>query len=178
MGHLFDIYLPGKADLLNILTNGLSFDIGICPLCTTVDIPVLPLLIGDTAAAQVEPYLNFSGSPLSGVLWGDIGTTLSPALQLNDDINSIVNALSGATPDWTTALQDLANIPANLTNAFLNDYGDVNFDTLLADAGITVPSSGFTPEVDLGGLLSTAGSLINAVGYRHAWRLQHRLRRL
>jgi len=163
--HLFDIDLPGKADLLNILTNGLSFTIGICPLCTTVDIPVLPLLIGDTAASQVEPYLNFSGSPLSGVLWGDIDATLSPALQLNDDITSIVDALSGSNPDCTTALQDLANMPANVTNAFLNGHGDVNLDTLLSELGITVPASGLTGEVDLGGLLSQAGSLLNALGF-------------
>jgi hypothetical protein len=155
--HLFDIDLPGKADLLNILINGLSFEIGICPgpLCTDVTIPVLQLLLGDTLASQVEPYLNFSGSPLSGVLWGDFGTLLSPALQLNTDITGIVAALSGSNPDYATALDDLLNVPANLTNAFLNGYGD--YDVAL--------SSGSTLDVDLGGLLSPAGSLINALGY-------------
>lgn len=163
--HLFDIDLPGKADLLNILTNGLNFTIGICPLCTNVDIPVLQLLLGDTLASQVEPYLNFSGSPLSGVLWGDIGTTLSPVVQLNDDITGIVDALSGSNPDYTTAFDDLLNMPANVTNAFLNGYGDVNFDALLTEFGISVPSSSSTLDVDLGGLLSPGGSLINALGF-------------
>ncbi len=165
LGHLFSIDLPGKADLLDILTNGLNFNIGPCPLCIPVDIPVLQLLIGDTAAAQVQPYLEFSGSPLSGVLWGDIGTTLSPVLQFNDDITGIADALSGNNPDLTTALQDLVNMPANLTNAFLNGYGDVNVNALLTEFGITVPASGLTPEVDLGGLLSPAGSLINGLGF-------------
>jgi hypothetical protein len=32
----------------------------------------------------------------------------------------------GSTPDFTTALQDLANMPADITNAFLNGYGDVD----------------------------------------------------
>ncbi len=163
--HLFDIDLPGKADLLNILTNGLNFTIGICPLCTNVDIPVLQLLLGDTLASQVEPYLNFSGSPLSGVLWGDIGTTLSPVLQINDDVTGIVDALSGSNPDYTTAFDDLLNMPANVTNAFLNGYGDVNFDALLTEFGISVPSSSSTLDADLGGLLSPAGSLINALGF-------------
>ena len=153
--HLFDIDLPGKADLLNILTNGLSFDIGICPLCVDVNIPVLQLLLGDSLASQVEPYLNFSGSPLSGILWGDIGTLVGPALQLNTDITGIVDALSGSNPDYTTALDDLLNMPANITNAFLNGYGD--YDIPL--------SSGSALDVDLGGLLSPAGSLINALGY-------------
>jgi hypothetical protein len=162
---LFDIDLPGKADLLNILTNGLSFTIGFCPICTTVDIPVLSDLLGSNLASEVDPYLNFSGSPLSGVLWGDIGTTLSPVLQFNDDITGIADALSGANPDYTTALDDLGDMPANLTNAFLNGYGDVNLDTLLTDFGIAVPASGIAGEADLGGLLSPAGSLINGFGF-------------
>ena len=165
LGHLFDIDLPGKADLLNILTNGLSFTLGICPLCTTIDIPILQLLLGDSLASQVEPYLNFLGSPLSGVLWGDIGTTLGPVLQINDDITGIVDALSGSNPDYTTAFDDLLNMPANVTNAFLNGYGDINFDALLTEFGITDPLSGFNLDVDLGGLLSPAGSLINALGF-------------
>jgi hypothetical protein len=159
--HLFDIDLPGKAGLLDILTNGLNVDLGI----TTVNIPVLPLLLGDTLASEVEPYLDFSGSPLSGILWGGIGTTLSPALQFNDDVTGISEALSGANPDYTTAFDDLLNMPANLTNAFLNGYGDVNLDTLLSDLGVTPPATDIPLDVDLGGLLSPAGSLINGVGF-------------
>jgi hypothetical protein len=161
LGHLFDIDLPGKAGLLDILTNGINVDLGI----TTVNIPVLPLVLGDTLAAEVEPYLDFSGSPLSGIVWGGIGTTLSPLLQFNDDVTGITAALSGAEPDYATALDDLANMPANLTNAFLNGFGDINFDTLLSDLGATPPATDIALDVDLGGLLSPAGSLINGVGF-------------
>jgi hypothetical protein len=165
--HLFDIPLPGKDGLIDILTNGLSFDIGICPgvLCTDVTIPVLPLLVGDQLASEITPYLEFSGSPLSGILWGSFGTTFSPILQLNDDITGITAALSGADPNYTTALDDLANMPANLTNAFLNGYGDVNLDSLLTEFGITPPTTDAALQVDLGGLLSPAGSLINGIGF-------------
>jgi hypothetical protein len=165
--HLFDIGLPGKDGLIDILTNGLSFDIGICPgiLCADVNIPVLPLLVGDTLASQIEPYINFAGSPLSGILWGSFGTTLGPLLQLNDDITAITAALGGATPDYTTAFNDLADLPANVTNAFLNGYGDINFDSLLADFGVTSPTTDANLLVDLGGLLSPAGSLINGIGF-------------
>jgi hypothetical protein len=165
LGHLFDIPLPGKDGLIDILTNGLSFDIGICPLCTDVTIPVLPLLLGDQLASEIVPYLDFSGSPLSGILWGSFGTTFSPILQLNNDITDITAALSGANPDYTTALDDLANMPANLTNAFLNGYGDVNLDSLLTEFGITPPTTDAALQVDLGGLLSPAGSLINGIGF-------------
>jgi hypothetical protein len=163
--HLFNIDLPGKADLLSDLTNGLSFTIGICPLCTDVNIPILQLLVGDQLASDITPYLEFSGSPLSGILWGDFGTTVSPLLTLNDDITGITAALSGANPDYTTALDDLANMPANLTNAFLNGYGDVNLDSLLTEFGITPPATDAALQVDLGGLLSPAGSLIDGIGF-------------
>ncbi len=163
--HLFDIDLPGKADLLNILTNGLSFDIGICPLCVPVNIDVLSLLLGSTLASEVKPYLDFTGSPLSGILWGDVGTTLGPAVQLSNDITAISDALSGPTPDYTTALQELLDAPANLTNAYLNGYGDIGLSTLLTDFGIPVPPSAGDLELDLGGLLSPGGSLINGIGF-------------
>lgn len=161
LGHLFDIPLPGKDGLIEILTGGLNVDLGI----TTINIPVLPLLVGDDLASQIEPYLSFSGSPLSGILWGSLGTTLSPILQLNDDITIITAALSGASPDYTTAFNDLTDLSANLTNAFLNGYGDINLDALLADFGVSSPSTDGSLFVDLGGLLSPAGSLINGIGF-------------
>jgi hypothetical protein len=148
--HLFDINLPGKAGLLDILTSGLKIDLGL----TTVTIPVLSDLVGSTEAAQIEPYLDFSGSPLSGILWGGIGTTLSPLLQFNEDVTGITAALGGADPDYPTALDDVVDMPANLTNAFLNGFGNYDIDE----------SSGLTLDVDLGGLLSPAGSLINGIG--------------
>ncbi len=163
--HLFNIDLPGKDGLIDVLTNGLSFNIGLCPLCTDVTIPVLPLLVGDDLASQIEPYINFSGSPLSGILWGSFGTTLGPLLQVNDDITAITTALSGASPDYTTAFNDLLDMPANVSNAFLNGYGDINLDTLLTDFGISSPTTDATLTLDLGGLLSPAGSLIDGIGF-------------
>ncbi len=160
LGHLFDIPMPGKDGLLDILTNGLNVDLGI----TSINIPVLSDLVGATEAAQIEPYLPFSGSPLSGILWGGIGTMLSPYLQFNDDITGISAALDGANPDYTTAFDDLLNMPANLTNAFLNGYGDVNLDTVLTDLGIAPPDTDAVFTADLGGLLSPAGSLIDGLG--------------
>ncbi len=156
-GPLPGIDLAGKADLLDILANGLNVGGG--------NIPVLPALLGDTLASEVAPYLDFSGSPLSGILWGGIGTTLSPFLQFDDDISGITAALDGANPDYTTAFDNLLNMPANLTNAFLNGYGEVNLDTVLTDLGIAPPTTEAVFTADLGGLLSPAGSLIDGIGF-------------
>lgn len=160
--HLFDIPLPGKDGLIDILANGLNVDLGL----TTINIPILPLLVGQDEAAQITPNLEFSGSPLSGIVWGSLGTTLSPLLQLHDDVSVIATDLSGATPDYTAALDELADAPANVTNAFLNGYGDINLGTLLTDVGSSAPSGVDVGSIqlDLGGLLSPAGSLIDGIG--------------
>ncbi len=151
--------LGGHDALLNDLINGyevniLGIDFG--------KIDILSDLLGSTTAAQVLPYLEFVASPLSGVLWGLAGTGLSPLAQLVDDSVHVFDALdSSSTPDYTTAFDDLLNMPANVTNAFLEGYGNAN--NLLADFGLSLP--GVTPELDLGGLLSPAGSIFDAVGF-------------
>lgn len=126
---------------------------------------LLPVFEGDNAA-QLQPLLDFAASPLSGILLGAVGPLISPMLALNDDITDIGTALSGATPDLTTAFDDLVNIPASLTGALLNGYGDVDLSALLP----LLPSDLFSGvslssiEVAMGGLLSEGGSLFNALG--------------
>ena len=126
---------------------------------------LLPLFEGDNAAV-LQPLLDFAASPLSGILLGAVGPLISPILALNDDISAIATALGGTTPDLTTAFDDLVNIPASLTGAFLNGYGDVDLSALLQ----LLPSDLFSGvslssiEVAMGGLLSEGGSLFNALG--------------
>jgi hypothetical protein len=116
-----------------------------------------------------QSLLDFLASPASGWLLGELGTILSPTLQFINDVTGIIDAISGPTPDWTTALQDLVNIPANLTGAYLNGYGPYDLLPLLDKLGIELPSLGSfgnitALDVDLGGLLSPGGSLFNALG--------------
>jgi hypothetical protein len=134
---------------------------------------LVPSLFTDTSAQQlVDSLLNLTASPESGILMGAIGTVLSPILEFNADVTAIGDALGGSTPDLTTAFQDLANMPADITNAFLNGFGDVNLMPLVDDLGITLPTLdviGFPAnitalDVDLGGLLSGGGSLFDAIG--------------
>ncbi|MEZ0366584.1 outer membrane porin GjpA [Mycobacterium sp. pUA109] len=132
---------------------------------------LIPTLITDeNLQPLVLDLLSFSASPASGVLWGSIGTMLSPALQFGSDVTGIVDALSSSDP--MTALQDLVDMPANITNAFLNGYGPVDLVPLLAQLGITLPSidifgldaSLTSLPLDFGGLLSPGGSLFDAIG--------------
>lgn len=157
------IPLGGHDELLNWLTNGFPIDIDLGKLGTldlgTIDI--LSLAVGSTEAAQIEPYLQFLGSPLSGVLWGLVGTEFSPLAALTQDSINIYDALASSTPDYTTALNDLLGIPADMTNAFFEGFGNV--DTLLSDLGLSLP--GYIPELDLPGLLSPGGSFFNTVGF-------------
>jgi len=63
-------------------------------------------------------------------------------------------------------------MPADITNAFLNGYGNVDLLSLFNDLGISLPSvplfgipahmTGLT--VDLGGRLSGGGSLLDSIG--------------
>jgi hypothetical protein len=162
----YDVPLPGKDDLIDLLTNGIPYSVGSCPFCVSGNIDVLSLLVGQDEAAQISPYLEFSGSPLSGILWGSFGTTVSPLLQLHDDFASIATAFSGSTHDFANAIHDLIDMPANVTNAFLNGYGDISLGTFLTDFGISDPSGVDVSaiQLDLGGLLSPGGSLIDGIG--------------
>ena len=70
--------------------------------------------------APIPTIVDFLASPLSGVLIGALGPSISPLVALSNSIQEVSDALNGDTPDWTTALQDLANIPANMAGGFLN----------------------------------------------------------
>jgi hypothetical protein len=135
----------------------------------------IPLIFASDPSLEplADQLLDFSASPLSGELVGWLGTALSPALQFDTDLININDALEGPTADYTTAFQDLAEIPANVTNAFLNGFGEVNLEPLLEDLHITLPAIPLLGtaegsitglEIDLGGLLSPGGSLFNAIG--------------
>lgn len=181
-GALWGPFLPdgGPADTLYQSLDDVVISTGTSILQATKDDLftltqqlVIPSLITDPSLQQLaDSLLDFTGSPLSGVMIGDLGTMLSPVLEFNADVTAIGDALGGSTPDLTTAFQDLVNMPADITNAFLNGYGDVDLTPLLNDLGITLPSLTFfgapaditDVNVDLGGLLSGAGSLFDSLG--------------
>jgi hypothetical protein len=65
----------------------------------------------------IPAIVDFLSSPLSGVLIGSIGPVVSPAVAFDNSIQAAIDAMG---TDPTAAMQDLINIPANVTNAFFN----------------------------------------------------------
>lgn len=141
------------------------------------DSTVLPgivesLGLDESAVPLVAAVLNFAGSPLSGVLIGQISTMLSPVLQVNEDLANISAALTGGDPDWDAALQHLTDMPANVVNAYLNGYGEVDLMPLLDQLGIALPALTLLDlptyitelNLNLGGLLSSGGSIFDVIG--------------
>jgi hypothetical protein len=169
------ITLGGHSDMLNWLIHGfpLVLDLGTIhtpwplpdiPLGSinfgTIDILNLLVLGNNDLENAIRPFLELMGSPASGVAWGSFGTFFSPIFQTLDDTIHIFDALKAGDP--TTAFNDLLDMPINSTNAFFEGYG--NAYNLLEEMGIG-PILGTTPEVDLGGLFSPAGSIFNAFGF-------------
>lgn len=123
---------------------------------------------------QIIQVLDAASSPLTGVLLGLAGPVLSPVVAFVDSIQDIVTDLSASTPDYSAALQELINIPADMTNAFFNG-ADLNLDALaplLNEADILPAGDSFTSlDLELGGLLSSGsvqdgvgGSMLNSLG--------------
>jgi hypothetical protein len=163
----------GHSDILTWLIHGLplvlnlgTLDLGIVDVdLGSIDFGTLDLLniltLGNSQLENaIRPLLELVGSPASGVAWGTVGTILSPIFQFLDDGIHLSDALQAG--DYTTAFNDLLDMPINSTNAFFEGYG--NAYNLLEELGIG-PILGTTPQLDLGGLFSPAGSFFNALGF-------------
>lgn len=164
-----------QAVLDAIVQPSMSTDLPISPLGLSNDgyhtliALVLPQMLPSDfpiPTDQLEPILSFAASPLSGVLIGALSPSISPLVALGNSVNDISTALAGDNPDWTAALQEVANMPANIVGGFLNG-ATVNLDALLpllADQlpeGITISSLSYT----FGGLLSPGETGTDVYGY-------------
>lgn len=100
----------------------------------------------------IHTLTQLMASPLSGVLIGAVGPLISPLVELGNSLAGAVGALFSATPDWTTALNDLLNIPGNMVGAFLN--------------GSTLDLSGLIPLVkDLNLMPLPTGSSLDSLSF-------------
>lgn len=167
-------------------------------ICTPIDLPsthadLFSLLAGSSGllndlvpglGSSAEGLLDFAGSPISGVLWGGLGVVASPLIQAYEDIQALITAVSGTSPDIDAVFTDLLNDPANILNAFLNGttlpvdlLTNSGFDSIVGPLleNLGVPSTLVTPLLDVlhvnvdtpiafGGLLSPGGSLFDALG--------------
>lgn len=107
------------------------------------------------------PELDFTTSSASGVVAGLLGPVIGPALALQRSIAGAVTALQAS--DVIGALNEIVNIPAAMTNAFLNGGQTLDLTSLVAPL-IPAPSTLTSAGIAVGGLLSTGSSLFNALG--------------
>lgn len=123
---------------------------------------MLPVIApDDTELAQW--LLNFTATPFSGWLFGELGTAISPWLELYDSISSMVGAIGDG--DWAGAWNDLIDIPAHMTDGWLNGYGTVDLLGLLGPVLPDLPIGTIRSlSIDLGGLLSPGGVLFGGLG--------------
>jgi len=106
---------------------------------------------------ELTPILSFMASPLSGVLMGALGPSIAPLVALGNSVTEIGNALSGDDADVSAALQEMANLPANMLGGFLNG-ATVDLAGLIP----TLTDAGLLPEeMDVTALSYTFGGLLS-----------------
>ncbi len=133
-------------------------------------LPIITSIPGVDLLFQISPtgqmLLDFSASPLSGVVLGLAGPVVGPIAVLAANFQSVIADLAAANPDAARALSTVINTPAQMVDAFLN--GNVHVDvTPLAEAfgpslGVSFPE-GTKVGIAFGGLLSPGGSIFNAL---------------
>jgi hypothetical protein len=121
----------------------------------------------------IPMIVDFLSSPLSGVLIGSVGPVVSLAVAFGNSVQAAIDAFG---TDPTAAMQDLINIPANVTNAFFNGATlDLSaLIPLIEQANIVPLPDGVSLDslsLAFGGLFSpgsvadgVGGSIFNAVG--------------
>ena len=121
--------------------------------------------IWDTAI-KAETALNLLFTPYASQVLGWLGPLLSPPVQLVKSFTAVGAYFQAG--DVLGAINELINIPANTTNAFLNGAGFLDLTGVLANFGIAIPDSptfaGTQIGVNLGGLLNAVprnGSLVD-----------------
>ena len=140
--------------------TGLAAELGLLPELTspTVDI------------------VNFTASPLSGVLFGMIGPLISPFVAALNSVEAVADNLTGSAADPDAALQALVSAPADIVGSLFNG-ATLNLDALIplieqADILPLPPGLEFTGlSLAFGGLLSpgggvgdVGGSIFNSLG--------------
>jgi hypothetical protein len=97
------------------------------------------------------PVWNFLNTPYSGQLVALVGTLISPIVQLTKSFTAIGEFFQAG--DVIGAINELINIPANMTNAFLNGAGFLDLTGIAGSIFGDLPE-GTTLGIRLGGLLN------------------------
>lgn len=122
----------------------------------------IPGVIEPGVPPALVPLVELTTTYLSGALVGLAGLVLNPVLALGGSADALIENLTSATPDLVAALNTLINIPTAMVDAFLNGGQTINVTPLMTAMGMTFPIPGMEVELNLGGLLSPAGSMFGA----------------
>ncbi|TXH19097.1 MAG: hypothetical protein E6R06_25300 [Mycobacterium sp.] len=140
---------------------------------------------GDGTPVIDDPFmlamLNFAASPLSGVLIGALGPSLSPLVEAFNNLDAVFTDLGNG--DFDQALNGLLAMPGNAFDAFMNGT-TLNLDwaiPMLESTGMFPDGSLVSFDIALGGILTegvtigdsadftenlgTGGSIFNALGF-------------
>jgi hypothetical protein len=118
--------------------------------------------LGGSGDSSLQSLLDFFASSFSGVLLGNFTYLIGSALQLGDDISDIIESIGDG--DLVGAFQNLSETPVNLMDAFLNGYGEVDVSIPVSDVIPGLKSDATITSINIGGVLSPAGSLFESLG--------------
>lgn len=117
---------------------------------------------GGVIPPEAQPLVDFTTSYLSGALLGLVGPAVGPALVAVKGFQAIADNLSSETPDPEAALSTLLNLPAGMTDAFLNGGQHLDLTPLLTALELPMPAN-TTMGIAFGGVLSPGGSMFAAL---------------
>jgi hypothetical protein len=115
---------------------------------------------GDCLLEQLAPLLNFFATNYSGQLLGLLGPLVAPVVVLTRSFTAIGEFFEAG--DVIGAINELINIPANVTNGVLNGAGFLDL-TGIVNAIAPLPIEGIKLGLNTGGLLNSVpkdGSLV------------------
>lgn len=139
-------------------------------LPAVLQLPGVPEALNLIISPTGRQLLGFSTTALSGLILGMAGPVLGPLIVLSSSVDAIRAELTSPTPDVAAALSTLTNIPAAMTDAFLNGGQHVDLTALAKTFGPVIGVSfptGVEVGIALGGLLSPGGSIFNALDFAY-----------
>jgi hypothetical protein len=102
--------------------------------------------------AQIAPIVNVLDAQYSGQVLGLLGTVISPLVQVTKSFTAVGQYFEDG--DVVAAINELINIPANMTNAFLNGGGYLDLTAIAEQFLPLEPGTLDRIGVNLGGLLN------------------------
>lgn len=112
---------------------------------------LLPAVLPEEQAATLAPLLAFAANHYSGQVAGLVGPLLAPVIQLTRSFTAIGEYFQEG--DVIGAINELINIPANVTNAVLNGAGYLDL-TGVVNAIVPLPDAIKSIGLNLGGVIS------------------------